>query len=69
MYGNKRKISHFERKKKNPCNCSKIDDYLKDYRNLFPSMLMLNDGILRIFKIHSVQTNKILIYYFTSKDS
>lgn len=44
--------------KRNPCNGSKIDDYLKDYRNLFLSMLMLNDGILKIFKIHSAQTNK-----------
>lgn len=67
MYGNKRKISHFEReKKKNPCNCSEIDDYLKDYRNLFPPMLMRNDGISRILKIHSAQTNKF--WFITSHE-
>lgn len=54
-------------KEKNPCNGSKIDDYLKDYRNLFPSVLMFNDGILRILKIYSAQTNKF--WFITSHEN
>lgn len=47
MYGTKEKF-HVLKGGKNPCNGSRIDDYLKDYRSLFPSVLMFNDGILRI---------------------